>query len=196
MGPRLSEVAARPKAESLARSWPTFLCTTRLISGWRGYILTSHGVGMRMTGWCTVVLSKKPKLSRPRFRLGWRSATWRCIRRKPGSLTAKTESGKANTRTSSLTFSGIAFGLVWCDVSEITPCLEDSIQQSAPRRCKLCEDSGLEPQMSDTAVLAGHSPAAQSSPSGVACVLWALCSLGAVSLATLRQSDARGVGDA
>jgi len=28
----------------------------------------------------------------------------------------------------------IAFGLVWCDVSEITHCLEDSIQQLAPRR--------------------------------------------------------------
>jgi hypothetical protein len=41
---------------------------------------------------------------------------------------------KANTRISNLIFSGTAFGLVWFAVSEITHCLEDSIQQSAPRR--------------------------------------------------------------
>ena len=41
---------------------------------------------------------------------------------------------KANTRISNLIFSGIAFGLVWFAVSEITHCLEDFIQPSAPRR--------------------------------------------------------------
>jgi retron-type reverse transcriptase len=94
----------------------------------------SRGVDMQTMGWCTVGRSKKRRPSRLSFKPGWRSATWRCIRRKPRSSTAKTESVKANTRTSNLTSSGIAFGLVWCDVSEITPCLEDSIQQSAPRR--------------------------------------------------------------
>jgi group II intron reverse transcriptase/maturase len=57
-------------------------------------------------------------------------------------------------------------------------------------------DSGLEFETSNTADLAGHCPATQSSPSGMDCVLWALCPLGAVSLAALPQSDARGVGDA
>lgn len=118
----------------LAQSWPTFSCTIRLTSGWQGHIPTSHGVGMQMTGWCTAALSKKLKPSRLRFQPGWRSATWRCIRRKPRSSTARTGSVKANIRTSNLTSLGIAFGLVWCDVSETTHCLEDSIQQSAPRR--------------------------------------------------------------
>ncbi len=43
---------------------------------------------------------------------------------------------------------------------------------------------------------AGHRPATQSSPSRMDCVLWALCPLGAVSLAAIRQSDACGMGDA
>ena len=43
---------------------------------------------------------------------------------------------------------------------------------------------------------AGHRPADQSSPTGMDCVLWALCPLGADSRAALRQSDARGMGDA
>jgi retron-type reverse transcriptase len=54
--------------------------------------------------------------------------------RRPRSSIAKTESAKANIRTSNLTSSDIAFGLVWFDVSEITHCLGDLIQQSVPRR--------------------------------------------------------------
>jgi RNA-directed DNA polymerase len=72
--------------------------------------------------------------SRLRFKPGWRSAIWKCIRRRPRSSTAKTGSEKVNIRTSNWTFLGIAFGLVGSDVSGITHCLEDSIQQSVPRR--------------------------------------------------------------
>jgi hypothetical protein len=49
---------------------------------------------------------------------------------------------------------------------------------------------------SNTVVLAGHRPGAQSTSSGVDCVLRALCSLGAVSSAAVCQSDAVGMGDA
>ena len=40
-----------------------------------GHIRNSHGVGMRMTDWCTVGPSKKPKPSRLSFKPGWRNAT-------------------------------------------------------------------------------------------------------------------------
>jgi hypothetical protein len=55
-------------------------------------------------------------------------------RKDPRSSTARTGSVKASIRTSSLTSSGTAFGLVWCDVSEIIRCSAGSIPQSAPRR--------------------------------------------------------------
>src|ERR1700761_8844741 len=67
---------------------------------------------MQTMDWCTVEPSRKRKPSRLRFKPGWRSAIWKCIRRRPRSSTAKTGSEKVNIRTSNLTFLGIAFGLV------------------------------------------------------------------------------------
>jgi len=71
----LSEAAVLHMEVWLAQSWATFSCTVRLTSGWQEHILTSHGVGIRMTGWCTVVLNEKQKPSRWCFKPGWRSAS-------------------------------------------------------------------------------------------------------------------------
>ena len=95
--------------ELSALSWPTCLCTTRSMPGWHGHILTSHGVDMQTMGWCTAVLSRKRKPLRLNFKLDWPSATWRCIRRRPESLTARTGMLKAIIRTCNLTSSDIAF---------------------------------------------------------------------------------------
>ena len=89
----------------------------------------SHGVGMRMTDWCTAAVSKKRKPSRWSCKLAWRNAVWRCIRRRPKSSTAKTRSAGANTRMSNLIFSGTAFGLDWYDVSGTMRCSADLIRQ-------------------------------------------------------------------
>src|SRR5262249_27051340 len=58
------------------------------------------------------------------------------------------------------------------------------------------DDSGLALVPADTPVLAGPSLRGQSSPQGMDCILWALYSVGTVSLPSIRQSDARGVGGA
>jgi RNA-directed DNA polymerase len=110
---QLSGTAAPRKGVWSAQFWQTFLSTIRSIFGWRGRTRTSRGVGMQMTDWCTAVMSKKRRRSNLSFRLAWQSAAWRCIRRKPKSSTAKTRSGQASIRTSNLTSSDTAFGLVW-----------------------------------------------------------------------------------
>src|SRR6516164_8738572 len=94
----------------------------RSISGWRGRTPTSRGVGMRMTDWYTAGTSRKRKPSRQSFRPAWRNATWKCIRRKPRSSTAKTGNAKASIRTFNLTSSGIAFGPVWFDAPRTAHC--------------------------------------------------------------------------
>ena len=48
--------------------------------------------------------------------------------------TARTTIAEANTRTSNLISSGIAFGLGMCDACGTMYCSEDSIRQLAPRR--------------------------------------------------------------
>jgi len=55
----------------------------------RTHTRISHGVGMQMMDWCTAVASRKQKPSRRSFRLVWRNAVWRRIRRKPGSSCVK-----------------------------------------------------------------------------------------------------------
>ena len=129
---------AKPRHASrrawLARFWPISFCTTRSISGWRGHTLTSRGVGMLTMDWCTAEASKRRKPSRLSFKPAWRSAVWRCIRRKPRSSTAKTESAKASIRMSSLISSGTAFGPVWSEVRGTTRCSAASIRRSVPRR--------------------------------------------------------------
>src|SRR6266498_3116001 len=69
MGPLLGEAAARLRAEWLAQSWPTSLCTIRSMSGWYGTTLGSRGVGMQMMDWCTVVTSKRHRRFSLSFKL-------------------------------------------------------------------------------------------------------------------------------
>jgi hypothetical protein len=134
MGPLLREAAARLRAGWSAQSWPTSLCTTRSMSGWYGRTLVSRGVGMQMMDWCTVVTSKRHRRLSLSFKLVWRSAVLRCIRRKPKSFTVKTENGKASIRMSNLTFSGSASDHVWSKISETRHCSGASIRRLVPRR--------------------------------------------------------------
>jgi hypothetical protein len=92
------------------------------MSGWYGPTLASRGVGMQMMDWCTVVTSKRHRRLSLSFKLVWRSAVWRCIRRKPKSFTAETENGMASIRMSNLTFSGFASDHVWSKISETRHC--------------------------------------------------------------------------
>jgi RNA-directed DNA polymerase len=64
---------------------------------------------MRMTDWYTAGANKKPKPSRLRFKLAWRSVSWNCIPAKPGSSTVRTSTATRNIRTSPLDFLGYCF---------------------------------------------------------------------------------------
>ncbi len=59
-----------------------------------------------------------------------------------------------------------------------------------------CEDPGVGSPTSNRAVAGRRRRAAQSSPSGVDQLLWAIRAIGSSSLAPVRQSDATGLGDA
>jgi group II intron reverse transcriptase/maturase len=107
---------------------------SRSISGWDGLTRASRGVGMQTTDWYIAVTSRRRRRLSRRFKFAWRSAVWRCIRRKPKSFTAKTESGKASTRMSNLTFSGFASAHVWYRIFETRHCSGASIRQLVPRR--------------------------------------------------------------
>jgi len=69
-------------------------------------------------------------------------------------------------------------------------------QKVKRRRWLRSPNSGIETSSSNTAVFAGHRPAAQSTPAGLDRVLRALRLIGAVPLAQAHQSDAGGLGDA
>src|SRR5262249_17971276 len=49
---------------------------------------------------------QEAKPSKRSFKLVWRNAVWKCIRRKPGSSIARMTTAKANTRTSDSISSG------------------------------------------------------------------------------------------
>ena len=135
MARRIERTRGTPQGGVVSPCWPICSCTTRLISGWHGHTQTSRGVGMRTMGWCTVGASRRRRPSRPSFRHGWRSAVWRCIRRKPRSSTARTGSAKASIRTSSLTSSDIGFRPRLVKNSETRQlCSGASTRRSAPRR--------------------------------------------------------------
>ena len=116
------------------RTRGTCSCITRSTSGCRGRTRTFRGVGMQTMGWSTAGMSGKLRLSRRSFRHGWQSATWRCIRRKPRSSTARTGSAKARIRTFNSTSSDTAFGPGWFDAPETTNCSGALTRRSAPRR--------------------------------------------------------------
>ena len=118
-----------------------------------GHTPTSRGVGMRMMGWCTAGPSKKPRPSRPSFKLAWRSAGWSCIRPKPRSSTARTESAKGGIRTSRFDFLGYCFRprLVELPKRQAVLRLQPGGQRSGAEG-HAGDDSGLEPSPSNAAV--------------------------------------------
>ena len=81
-------------------------------------------------GWCTAGTNKKPWHSRQSFKHGWQNAAWKCIRRKPGSLTARTGTAKASIRIYDSTSSDMAFGPGWFDAPETTRCSGASTRRS------------------------------------------------------------------
>ena len=158
----------------------------------RGHTPTSRGVGMRMTGWCTAGASKKPRPSRPSFKLGWRNAAWSCIPPKPRSSTARTESAKGSIRTSSLTSSDIASGRGWSEASRNGQlfCGFTPSGQFLGAESHAGDDPGLEHPATNTAVAGRHRPQAQSAPPRVDRILRAIRAFGTVPHAPVRQSDA------
>ena len=68
------------------------------------------------------------------FRRGWQNATRKCIRRKPGSFTARTRTAKARIRMFNSTSSDTAFGPGWSDAPETTLCSGASTRRSVPQR--------------------------------------------------------------
>ena len=154
------------------------------------------GVGMRMMGWCTAGPSKKRKPSRPSFKHVWRSAAWRCIRRKPRSSTARTESAKASIRTSSLTSSGTAFGRGWSRSSRDNKLFCGFNPAVSPSALKAMRSTIRDLNIRHQTQLSLDDIArqTQSAPAGVDRVLRAIRSIGAVPFAPIRQSDASWPG--
>ena len=85
-------------------------------------------------GWSTAGTSEKRWHSKQSFKRGWHNATWKCIRRKPESFTARTRTVKARIRMFNSTSSDTAFGLGWSDAPETTLYSGASTRRSVPQR--------------------------------------------------------------
>src|SRR3954453_9989054 len=182
---------------SSAQYWQISSCTMRSISGWRGRPRSFHGVGMRMTGWYTAGRSRRRRPSRPTFRSALRNASWRCIRRRPRSSTARMAThGKIpdlEVRLPWVYLSAEAGEKLQAEqyVLELHPCRQrDGAQEHA------ANDPGVELSPADSEHTGGHSLQAQSNPPGLDGVLWAVLPLRAVSAVPPRQQDPGGVGNA
>ena len=138
---------------------------------------------------------QEPKPSRLNFRPGWRNANWKCIRRRPRSSTARTESDKEISECH-IRLSWLSFRPRRLETQGNAPfCRIQSSSQPLGDEGHAEGDPGLEHETNHHSdLLDDIAQATESAPSGVDSVLRTVWSLGAGSLAALRQLDAAWPG--
>jgi len=81
-----------------------------------------RGVGMQTMGWSTAKRAGSSGSQGGSFRHGWRSAAWRCIRRKTKIVYCKDGKRKGTYPNIQLDFLGYGFRPGWFDAPETTRC--------------------------------------------------------------------------